>query len=413
MPIEPDTPDANSSNSHPASSRPEKTAKGRQQTPTHPPSKPLQIFLLLALAVTGVAYVVDRWTQMTSEEAQAQRPSKLRRLVAHQSKFLAETALGFQAETNKLYADAVAHFRRALLHEVNAEGRLNLGNALLKQGNPDMAFSQFKEALRLDPNMGAIYTDWGQALTLQGKLDEAVQLYQDALRHNSNFAQVHYNFARVLEQQQQTAQAAQRAADRANQPQAAARGAAEAQLYGADAVKHYAAAENAGLNTPDFLFDYGASLNKQGKFPQAEACLAKAVAQKPSLGAAQFQLALAEDRQGKYADAIAHYEATLATIPDDPATLNNLALVYGTATNQEARSSKMAVSLATRACDATANQNPRYLDTLARAYAADADFFQAVAWEDKAVRRATQLGDHELVREFEPRFNLFLQHKPE
>src|ERR1019366_2512777 len=171
---------------------------------------------------------------------------------------------------------------------------------------------------------------------------------------------------------------------------------AEAQALGSDAAEHYAAAERSGMNTPDFWCSYGTLLNKQGKFPQAATCLNTAVVQQPDQGAAQFQLALAQHRQGKYADAIGHYEATLVSIPDDAATLNNLALLYATATNQEARSSKMAVLLATRACDATTSQNARYMDTLARAYAADGDFFQAIAWEDKAVRRATQLADHEL-----------------
>jgi hypothetical protein len=95
------------------------------------------------------------------------------------------------------------------------------------------------------------------------------------------------------------------------------------------------------------------------------------------------------------------------------ATLNNLALLYATATNREVRSSKMAVLLATRACDATTSQNARYMDTLARAYAADGDFVQAIAWEDKAVRRATQLADHDLLRELQPRFSLFVQHRAE
>ena len=167
------------------------------------------------------------------------------------------------------------------------------------------------------------------------------------------------------------------------------------------------------MNTPDFWCSYGTLLNKLDKLPQAEARLSKAVALQPGLGVAQFQLALAQERQGNYAEAIGHYEATLAAIPDDPATLNSLALLYATATNQEVRSSKMAVMLATRACDATNNQNARYLDTLARAYAADNDFFQAIAWEDKAVRRATQLADHELQRELQPRFSKFVQHKAE
>lgn len=413
MPIDPNTPGANPPDPRPASIRVKEAAERGLSHPGLPPSKPLQIFLLAALVISGAAYVVDEWMQLTTGDTLSKRPTKLRRLVADQSQFLTNTDLGRQAEAKKRYDEAILHYRRALLGQDNAEGRLNLGNVLLKQGNPDMAFSQFKEAIRLSPGLEAVYVAWGQALKLQGKMDEAVQLYQDALRHNPNFAQVHYNLAMVLEQQQQTARAAQHAAELAGQPQAAAKAAAEAQLLGSDAAKHYAAAERLGLNTPDFWCSYGTLLNKQGKLPQAEACLNTAVAQQPDLGAAQFQLAVAQDRQGKYADAIGHYEATLASIPDDVATLNNLALLYATATNREVRSSKMAVLLATRACDATTSQNARYMDTLARAYAADGDFIQAIAWEDKAVRRATQLADHDLLRELQPRFSLFVQHRAE
>jgi tetratricopeptide (TPR) repeat protein len=411
--MDPNSPGANPPDPSPASIRAQQAAESEHPHSGFPPSKPLQIFLLTALVISGAAYVADQLTEFTTEDTLSKRPTKLRRLVENQSQFLTNTDLGRQAEAKKQYDEAILHYRRALLGQNNAEGRLNLGNVLLKQGNPDMAFAQFKEALLLNPGLEAVYIAWGQALKLQGKADEAVRLYQDALRYNPNFAQVHYNLALVLEQQQQTAQAAQHAAELAHQPQAAAKAAAEAQLFGSDAAKHYDAAERLGLNTPDFWRGYGTLLNKEGKLPEAEARLNKAVLQQPGLGAAQFQLAVAQDRQGKYADAIGHYEATLAAIPDDVATLNNLALLYATATNPEARSSKMAVMLATRACDATASQNARYMDTLARAYAADGDFIQALDWEGKAVRRATQLGDHDLLRELQPRFSLFVQHKTE
>jgi tetratricopeptide (TPR) repeat protein len=412
MATEANSPGENPSEQRLASLRAKQAARRNKPEPVSS-SKVLQIFLLIALLITGAAYVVDEWMEVKTDAILANHPNKLKRLVAGQNQFLTETSLGRQAEAKKQYNDAVAHYRRALIGQVNAEGRLNLGQALLKQGDPDMAFSQFKEALKLDPILETVYVAWGQALTLQAKTDEAAQLYQDALRRNSNFAQIHYNFALVLEQQEQTTQAAQHAGELANQPQAAAKSAAEAQLFGSDALKHYASAAQLGLNTPDFLCSYGTLLNKLGKFPQAEACLDKAVTQQPGLGAAQFQLALAQDRQGKYADAIGHYEATLVLIPNDPATLNNLALLYATSTNQEVRSSKMAVLLATRACDATTSQNARYMDTLARAYAADGDFFQAIDWEGKAVHRATQLVDHDLLRELQPRFTLFVQHKTE
>ena len=71
----------------------------------------------------------------------------------------------------------------------------------------------------------------------------------------------------------------------------------------------------------------------------------------------------------------------------------------------------MAVQLAARANDATTSQNARYMDTLAHSYAADGDFFQAITWEDKAIRRATQLGDQDLARELQEREELFMDHK--
>jgi tetratricopeptide (TPR) repeat protein len=403
MPLDPNFPGA--------SRQPKPRDQDEHYNPSHPPSKPLQIFLLVALIISGAAYAVQQWTELTTDETMARRPSRLRHLVENQAKFITNTDLGRKAEASKKYQEAILYYRQALMGEDIAEGHLNLGNVLLKAGNLDMAFSQFKEAIREKADFEPAYIAWGQALTHEGKIDEAVQIYQDALRSNTNLAQVHYNFALALQEKQQNAEVAAHAAEAENQSQMAANATAEAKIYGADAAKHYAAAARGGLNSADFWYRYGLLLNQQGNYADAESFLNKAVRQQPGLGAAQFQLALADDRQGKYGEAIAHYEATLAAIPDDVATLNNLALLYATATNAEARSPQMAVALATRACDATIEQNARYMDTLARAYSAEGDFFQAISWEDKAVRRATQLGDHDLLRELQPRFRLYVEHR--
>jgi tetratricopeptide (TPR) repeat protein len=360
-----------------------------------PPSKPLQFFLLIAIVVTGAAYVVGEWTDMRSRQTQVKETTRLKRLVLNQSKFLDETKLGHTAEEKKQYDQAVLHYRKALEAQDIGDGHFHLGAALLKQGSPDAAFAQFKEALREDPSLVAVYSTWGQALMTQGKPDEAAAIYREALQANPNLGAVHFSLGQALEEQARSATAA------------------EAQHLEADAGENFARAAALGFQTPEFLTTYGTFLNKQGKFAEAEASLSHLDLQKPGLGEAQFQLGVADEKLGKTADAIGHYEATLAARPDDPAVLNNLALIYLTATNMEARSPKMAVQLATRACEATTSQNAHFVDTLARAYAADGDFFEAIAWEQKAIRRAAQLNQRELLGEFNARYALFVQHKTE
>jgi tetratricopeptide (TPR) repeat protein len=164
-------------------------------------------------------------------------------------------------------------------------------------------------------------------------------------------------------------------------------------------------------NVPEVHEHLGDALLKTGDPQGALAQFREALHLNPNLRNANFQSALLEDHLGQYADAIAHYNKVLTLRPDDPDTLDHLALLYATATNAEVRSAKMAVQLATRASDAAAGQNARYMDTLARSYAADGDFSQALTWEDKAMRRATQLSDDQQVREFQQRYALFLDHK--
>jgi hypothetical protein len=53
------------------------------------------------------------------------------------------------------------------------------------------------------------------------------------------------------------------------------------------------------------------------------------------------------------------------------------------------------------------------MDTLARCYASDGNFLEALNWEDRAIKRAEQIRDKSLVRELQPRHDLFVQHKTE
>lgn len=379
--------------------------------PSPPESKALKVFLIVALVITGAAYLTNEWIEITEARAHAKHPNALRKLVQSQSDFLQHTQLGRTAMARKRFDQAVSEFRQALQAQQSAEGYVNLGSALLQQGNPEPAVADFRQAVQLDPKMVTAYDLWGRALVAQGKPDEAANIYQQALQHEPDSGVIHYDLALALQQMQCNAEASARAANSSGKTAEARTDLAQAENYEGQALQNYVKASRMGIDSAEFWTGYGQLLNQAGKYADAEIALKRAVTEGPNIAKAHFELALAESRLGNYAETIAHYEKVLSLTPDDPETLNALALLYTTATNSEVRSPKMAVALATRACDATTSQNAGFMDTLARAYAADGDFFQAITSEDKAIKRAAQLSDHALTRELQARYQLYLDHK--
>jgi tetratricopeptide (TPR) repeat protein len=73
-------------------------------------------------------------------------------------------------------------------------------------------------------------------------------------------------------------------------------------------------------------------------------------------------------------------------------SLNGLAWVLSTSPIDDLRDGKRAVELATKACELTQFKEPRFLDTLAAAYAESNDFDSAVKWSEKTLEL---LGDQE------------------
>jgi tetratricopeptide (TPR) repeat protein len=413
MADEPNKPRPASDNPRPGRGSARAAHLAKYAEPEVPPSKALQWFLFAAFVISGAAYVVNEWTELTASETQVRFQSKLRRLAQNQSEYLSHFQAGDKAFAKKQYDQAVSEYRLALQGQNNASGHESLGLALLKAGNPEAAFAQFREALRLNPGLVTVSSAWGLALTAEGKPEEAAKILQQGLQLNPEAGLLHYDLATTLIQMQINADGRQRMADAAGKTEEAQAAATESKALAADASRHFTQASRNGIDSPAFWCAYGRLLNQLGQFAEAETCLLRATSKDASMAPAHFQLALAEDHLGKYAEAIDHYGKVLTLTPDDPATLNHLALLYATATNAEVRTPKMAAQLATRACDATINQNARYMDTLARCYAAAGDFFQAITWEDKAIHRATQLNDGDLARELQARYALFLDHKTE
>jgi Flp pilus assembly protein TadD len=127
----------------------------------------------------------------------------------------------------------------------------------------------------------------------------------------------------------------------------------------------------------------GRVLLLQGKPAQAVAALRQATALHYAPSDA-VQLAMALVQQGRTQDAVAEYRNILASNPDLPDALNNLAWILAASTHPEFRNGANAVQLAQRACEVTHNGQPLMIGTLAAAYAEAGRFDDAVKAAQKA-----------------------------
>ncbi len=93
--------------------------------------------------------------------------------------------------------------------------------------------------------------------------------------------------------------------------------------------------------------------------------------------ARQGQLAGQLEADGKVEEAIQHYREVLNVDSNNPVVLNNLAWILATASKSELRNGEEAVRLATRAVALTDRRLPRFIETLAAAYAAAGQFSKA------------------------------------
>lgn len=88
---------------------------------------------------------------------------------------------------------------------------------------------------------------------------------------------------------------------------------------------------------------------------------------------------------GEHAKAVADFKKAIETEPEESGLLNNYAWVLATSPDDKVRDGKLAVELATKACDETDYEESHILSTLAAAYAESGDFAKATEWSKKAI----------------------------
>jgi len=235
----------------------------------------------------------------------------------------------------------------------------NLGYLCVDRGELDKAISHFETALRIRSSRQDTHYDVGSAfvqmnladaLARKGQSDEAMVHYEEAIKLQPNYADAYYNRGNVL----------------------FAKG-----------------------RVDEAIADWEKTLQIQPNDADAHTCLGNALL-----------------RQGSLKEAIAHYEKALALAPEDPHSRNNIAWVLATSSDASIRDGARAVKFAREAVELSNSEDPKFLRTLAAAYAESSRFSEAVLTAKRGVQTATAQGKSAFANVLERDIALYREHIP-
>jgi tetratricopeptide (TPR) repeat protein len=117
-------------------------------------------------------------------------------------------------------------------------------------------------------------------------------------------------------------------------------------------------------------------------------------------------------REGKFREAIAHYETALEIEPHFMSTLNNFAWALSTCPDASLRNGARAIELAEKADQLAAGKNPIFLRTLAAAYAENDRFNDAIETAQRTLQLALAQENFVLAKKLEKDIDFYRNSLP-
>jgi tetratricopeptide (TPR) repeat protein len=235
----------------------------------------------------------------------------------------------------------------------------NLGYLCADRGELDKAISHFENALRirsskLDPHYSVgsafVHVNLADALGRKGQPDEAMVHYEEAMKLQPNYANAYYNRGNILF--------------------------AEGRI-------------------DEAMADWEKTLQIQPNDADAHTCIGNALL-----------------RRGSLSEAVAHYERAIALAPEDPHSRINIAWVLATAPDASIRDGIKAVEFAQQAVKLSRSNDPKFLRTLAAAYAESSRFSEAITTAKQAIVIATIQGKSGFANVLDGDLRLYRDHVP-
>src|SRR6266436_3670 len=229
-------------------------------------------------------------------------------------------------------------------------------------------------ALAVTTDNDFAHNNLGYLCVDRGELDKAISHFETALRIRSGKLDRHYNVGSAFVQM--------------NLADALAR-----KGQSDEAMVHYEEAIQLEPSYADAYYNRGNVLFAKGRIDEAIADWEKTLQIQPNDADAHTCLGNALLRQGSPKEAIAHYERALALAPEDPHSRNNIAWVLAISSDASIRDGARAVEFARKAVELSNSGDPKFLRTLAAAYAETGRFSEAIEAAKQGMEIATSQGD--------------------
>jgi tetratricopeptide (TPR) repeat protein len=246
-------------------------------------------------------------------------------------------------------------------------------------------------ALNVTSDNDVAHNNLGYLCVDRDKLDEAISHFETALRIRSGKRDPHYDVGSAFIQMNLA-----NALTRKGQSD--------------EAIVRYDEAIKLQPYYADAYYNRGSVLFAKGRTDEAVADWEKTLQIDPSYADAQTGLGNALLRKGSPREAITHYEQAAALAPEDPHCRNNIAWILATSSDASIRDGAKAIDLAQVAVALSGGREPRFLRTLAAAYAESGRLSEALAVAQQAVVIARMQGKAGLANRLERDLMLYRGH---
>lgn len=245
---------------------------------------------------------------------------------------------------------------------------------------PEEAIADFEDAVAMDDTRWQAVHNRAVSYAQLGRIEEAISDFDRTIELNDNYANAYFN-----------------------------RGELRYDLEDfAGAIEDYDQALRLRPTDVPAFNSRGHSHYKLGDYRAALRDYTEAIRLDPQFAAAYINRGDAHADLGEFAPAARDYRAAIRIDPLIGRAYQSAAWLMATCPDAAFRNAKLAVEAAEKAIEIDGQKDPRYLDTLAAAFAAEGNFTEAVTWQ----RRALELAAPELRPRFETRLGLYERKQP-